>query len=372
MGEDKVRLQVKACGDWLRDEPNDLVRLQVNGTIGSTVTTVVVDSADPSTTAPGNAWGNATHLKPGDLLLVEPSTDNATFNHEIIEVTSVTSATAFEARRGAAGTTAATITNDLYLLKIGSNYAEGTAAPDSASRNPIKYFNYTQIFKDTYEVTGTASQTQTRTGDVLKNEKKRKAFDHARDIEHAILFGQRSEITGSNGKPKRTTGGIRSFIPAATTTILTNGYTMNTILDAIAPMFDFDTEAGDTRAVFAGNNALNYFNKAIIAQSAAVQIEFSGEKMVYGMRFNEYRIPQGTLLIKVHPLLNRNTLYRNSWFVIDFSALRWRPMKGRDTKFMDNIQDKDEDLIRGQWMTEGGLEVRYGGLTCGYVGAFNA
>src|SRR3990167_294148 len=169
VGEDKVRLQVKACGDWLRDEPNDLVRLQVNGTIGSTVTTVVVDSADPSTTAPGNAWGNATHLKPGDLLLVEPSTDNATFNHEIIEVTSVTSATAFEARRGAAGTTAATITNDLYLLKIGSNYAEGTAATDSASRNPIKYFNYTQIFKDTYEVTGTASQTQTRTGDVLKN-----------------------------------------------------------------------------------------------------------------------------------------------------------------------------------------------------------
>jgi hypothetical protein len=372
VGEDKVRLQVKACGLRFRDEPNDLIRLQVNGALSSSATTIVVDSADPSTSAPGNAWGNATHLKPGDLLMVEPAADSATFNHEVIEVTEVVSATQFTARRGAAGTTAASISDNLYLLKIGSNYSEGTAAPDSASRNPIKYFNYTQIFKDTYEVTGTASQTQTRTGDVLKNEKKRKAFDHARDIEHAILFGQRSEITGSNGKPKRTTGGIRSFIPSATTTILSNGYTINNILDALAPVFDFDTEAGDSRAVFAGNNALNYFNKVVAAQTGAVQVEFSGEKMVYGMRFNEYRIPQGTLMIKVHPLLNRNTLYRNSWFVVDFSALRWRPMKGRDTKFMDNIQDKDEDLIRGQWITEAGLEVRYGGLTCGYIGAFNA
>jgi hypothetical protein len=56
-------------------------------------------------------------------------------------------------------------------------------------------------------------------------------------------------------------------------------------------------------------------------------------------------------------------------FIIDFSSLRWRPLKGRDTKMMDNIQAKDEDLQRGQWLTEGGLEVRYGGLTNGYLGA---
>ena len=43
-------------------------------------------------------------------------------------------------------------------------------------------------------------------------------------------------------------------------------------------------------------------------------------------------------------------------------------MKGRDTQTIDNIQNKGEDSTRGMWQTEGGLEVRYGGLTCGYLG----
>ena len=57
-------------------------------------------------------------------------------------------------------------------------------------------------------------------------------------------------------------------------------------------------------------------------------------------------------------------------FIIDFSALRWRPLRGSDTQFKDNVQAKDEDLIRGFWQTEAGLEVRMGGLTCGYIGGF--
>lgn len=239
------------------DEPNDLVRLQVNGALNSAATTVVIDSSDPSASSPGNNWGTAQHLKAGDLLLVEPTADSATYNHEIIKVTGVNSATEFTVSRGAAGTTAATISNDVYLVKIGSSYGEGTSAPAASSRNPIKYYNYTQIFKDTYELTGSAVETRVRTGNTLANEKKRKAFDHARDIEMAVLFGQRSETTGSNGKPQRTMGGIRSFIGSTTTTVFTTAWTMSTFLDAVAPVFDFDTEAGDQRMCFLGNSALN-------------------------------------------------------------------------------------------------------------------
>ena len=355
------------------DEPNDLVRLQVNGAVGNTAveTTIVVDSADPSTSSPTLAWGLATHLKPGDLLMVEPSSDNATFNHEVIKVTNVISTTTFQVQRAAAGTTIGNIANDAWLVKIGSAYAEGTGAPDSTSRNPMKYSNYTQIFKDTYELTKTAAATKVRTGDPLANEKKRKGFDHARDIEMALLFGRKSETTGPNGKPLRTFGGIRSFIGSATTTVLTNGYTLNTVLDAVTPVFDFDTEAGDTRIVFAGNIALNRFNTLIQGQTSAARVNFQGLSKVYGMNFNEYVIPQGRLLIKTHPLLNRHSLYRNSIFIVDPSAIKYRPLKGRDTKFEDNIQTKGEDVIRGQWLTEFGIEVRYGGLTCGYIGAWN-
>lgn len=355
------------------DEPNDLVRLQVNGALGSGDTTIIVDSPDPDAANPKRNWGVAQHLKAGDLLLVEPTLDAAVFAHEVIRVISVSSNTEFVVERGASGTTPAAIANDAFLLLLGSAYPEGTGAPKAASRNPIKYNNFTQIFKDTYEITRTAENTRTRTGDPVKNDKKRKAFDHARGIEMALLWGQKSETTGDNGKPIRTTDGIRKFIGSNTTTILGAAWTLNNFADAVQPIFDFDTEAGDTRIAFCGNAALNHLNKRIMSASgqSALNVNFNGNTKVYGMNFVEYVLPQGRLLLKTHPLMNRHSLYQNAMFVIDFSAMRWRPLKNSDTKFMDDIQTKDEDLRRGQWITEAGLEVRYGGLTCGYIGGFN-
>lgn len=355
------------------DEPNDLVRLQVNGALGSGDTTIIVDSPDPDAANPKRNWGVAQHLKAGDLLLVEPTLDAAVFAHEVIRVISVSSNTEFVVERGASGTTPAAIANDAFLLLLGSAYPEGTGAPKAASRNPIKYNNFTQIFKDTYEITRTVENTRTRTGDPVKNDKKRKAFDHARGIEMALLWGQKSETTGDNGKPIRTTDGIRKFIGANTTTILGAAWTLNNFADAVQPIFDFDTEAGDTRIAFCGNAALNHLNKRIMSASgqSALNVNFNGNTKVYGMNFVEYVLPQGRLLLKTHPLMNRHSLYQNAMFVIDFSAMRWRPLKNSDTKFMDDIQTKDEDLRRGQWITEAGLEVRYGGLTCGYIGGFN-
>lgn len=355
------------------DEPNDLLRLQVNGALGSGDTTIIVDSGDPSASAPGAVYGLATHLKAGDLLMVEPATDAATFNPEVLEVTGVVSATEFTVKRGASGTTAAAIADNLFLLHIGSAYAEGTDAPTATSRNPIKYSNFCEIFKNTYEITGTATETHTRTGDPVKNDKMRKMFDHSRSIELAMLFGQKSEVVGDNGKPKRTMDGLRKFIPAATTTILAGGYTLNDVLDAVTPVFDFDTPAGDTRIAFCGNGALNAWNKKIAAASGmtAVKIDVNQNAKVFGVSFTEFILPQGRIFLKTHPLLNRHALYQNSMFIVDFSALKWRPMRNRDTKFKDNIQNPGEDVRRGFWQTEAGIEVRYGGLSCGYIGGFN-
>lgn len=351
------------------DEPNELVRLTVNGALGTGDTIVAVDSVDPSASAPKTHWGVASHLVPGDLLLVEPAADNATFNHEVIQVVSVISDTQFTVKRGASGTTAAVIANDASLLKIGSAYAEGTASPKAASRNPIKYFNYTQIFKTAYELTGTAEQTRTRTGDPLQNDKRRKAFDHSRDIELALLFGQRSETTGANGKPVRTMNGLRKQV--GNVTVFSSAVTISTLLNAVSPVFDFDSAAGNSRVAFAGNTALNEINK-VIQTDANSQIQWGGKIKQFGMDLRELVFPQGSLFIRTHPLLSRHALYQKSMFLIDFSTIRWRPMKARDTKFMDNIQAKDEDVRKGQWMTEGGLEVQGGGLTSAYLGNISA
>ena len=173
-------------------EPNTLWRGVTSlggGSLTATDTTFTIASADPTTATPGALWSTATHLKNGDVLLVEAAADAATFTNEAVQVQTVLSDTQFTVTRGVGGTTAATIADATGLLLIGSAFAEGTSAPPAVARNPIKYTNYTQIFKDTYELTGTVTETFARTGNAWSNDKKRKMYDHARAIEMSILFG---------------------------------------------------------------------------------------------------------------------------------------------------------------------------------------
>lgn len=348
------------------DEPNDLIRLEINGALNSTATAFVVDSPDPDAANPGRVYGLATHLKPGDLLMVE-KTEAQVLDNELIQVLTVTSGTAFTATRGVAGSAAAAIADNAFLTKIGSAYAEGTAAADATSRNPIKYNNLCQIFKSTYEVTKTAEKTFARTGDVIANDKKRKVFDHSRDIELAFMFGQKFETTGANGKPLRYMGGLREFIPTDTTTIFGTGVTLSVYMDAVSPIFDWDTAAGDERIVFCGNGYLNTLNDLAALNG---QIRFMETIKVFGMNLRRFVLPQGQLFIRAHPLMNRHALYRDSAFIIDFSALKYRML--RDTMAEDNIQTPGDDSRKGQWLSEISLEIRHGGLSCGYHGNFNS
>lgn len=357
-------------------EGNALVRLRVSVTAAATDTLITVDTLDPTGTTLGVNYGTATHLKPGDLLVVEPATsatESGTYAPEMLEVDNVLSDTQFTAKRGVAGSTAGSITSTTFVTLIGSSYAEGTGAPKAVSRNPIKFFNYTQIFKNTYELTGTADKTNFRTGDPWSNDKKRKGYDHSRDIEMSILFGRRSEVTGDNGKPKRTMGGLRTFIPAANTTIfptLTSTTAVNALLDSLSMVFDFNTGAGDTRMAFLGNAAAITLGK-IFNGATNVRINTTERVRVYGIDFQELILPSGRILFKTHPLMSRHGIYKNSAFICDFDAIKWAPLSGRDTKATDDVQTKDEDVRRGFYMTEGGLEVDYGGLTMAYLGNIN-
>lgn len=353
------------------NEGNALVRLQINGALNSTDTLIAVDTVDPTSTTLGANYGTATQLKPGDVLMVEPAADAVAYTSELIEVDNVLSDTQFTAKRGVGGSSAASISNDQWLTLIGSAYAEGTGAPRAVSRNPIKFYNYTQIFKNTYELSGTADHTEARTGSPWSNDKKRKAYDHSRDIEMSILFGRRSETTGDNGKPKRTMGGLRTFIPTSNTTVFGSAVTPSSLITALAPIFDFNTGAGDTRIAFLGNEAA--LQLGIVLNSATnVRINTTERVKVYGIHFQELILPQGRVLFKTHPLLSRHGLYKKSAFVIDFDALKWAPLQGRDTKTKDDVQADDEDVRRGFIQTEGGIEVGYGGLTMAYLGNISA
>lgn len=337
---------------WWEEELN-AIRVAINYTTGyaTSVTSITVDT------------GDAQDLVAGDVLLVEAALTSS-YAHEILVVSSVTSATVLEVKRAQAGTTAATLADNAYLTKIGSVFAEGTASPEAASRNPTKLYNYCQIFKTAYELTKTAELTKTRTGDPLANDKKRKMFDHSVAMELAFLFGKRYETTGSNSKPMRFTGGAlyqMSQSYSASITAFTTTPTENTLLDAVYPIWNYDTEAGSERIGFCGNGALNSLNKLAKA-SSSTRINFDGFVTVYGMKLQRWIFPQGEIYLRTHPLFNTNSRFTNDIFIWDPTAMVYRYM--RDTTFQDNIQAPDEDSRKGQWLTEGGLEMHHAKTSC--------
>jgi hypothetical protein len=334
---------------WYEEEMNAL-RLTVNYTTGFSTT-------DTSITVTSNVT-NAQDCVAGDVFLVEKTLTTA-YDNEIVIVASVTSSTVVVFTRAQAGTSAAPLADGAKLTKIGNTFSEGAAAPSSASRNPTKFYNYAQIFKTTYDITETAARTKTRTGDPIKNDKKRKMFDHSVAMEMAMLFGKRYETTGTNGKPLRYSGGFLWFLSqyaSSMITVFSTTPTETTFTDAVYKVFDYDSGAGDERIVLAGNGFLNSLNKLAATQSRT-RVNFDGIVDVYGMKLQRWVMPQGTIYVKSHPLFNTHTRFTNDAAIIDPTALRYRYM--RDTSFKDNIQANDEDLKKGQWLTECGMEMAH-------------
>ena len=339
------------------EETLKVLRLTVNGAINNVATALVVD-------------GEALNAVAGDLFLVEKTT-TTTYDHELVRVSANPSLdTALTIERGARNSTAAAINDNDTLTKVGNINGEGGEKRKATTRNPTKHENFLQIFKTSYNLSKSAAATKARTGDPLKNDRKRKMFDHAVDQEFAYLFGLPWEDTDDEGNPLTSTGGLLKFLSDTRAvdpvmyghciTIL-NAATFgeDELLDAMHPVFDWNAGgAGNQRIVFAGNGAVNYINKAI-KDSGSTQINYQGTIKSFGMQLRQLSFPQGDFYFKTHPLLNTHPRYKNGMFVINPAGIKHRYLTGRDTKFEDNIQTPGADRIEGQWIGEEGAEFHH-------------
>lgn len=303
----------------------------------------------------------------GDILAVakNPAAAGAsTYNVEHLRVVANPSNdTEITVARGVAGTTAATIADDLYLVKIGSAHAEGGSAPRGTNRNPTKFSNLTQIFKTSYEMTRTATKTNIRTGDPLANDKKRKMHDHSVDIEMALLFGRKLETTGDNSKPLRFMGGLLSFLTTHNftfegTSTASDDWNENNFVDQLNSVFDFGAKEGNERLVFLGNGAAMEINK-LAKGSTQTRINYDGVVKTFGMNLQRWVTPAGEFYFKTHPLMTQHPTLNKAMIIVAPSNLKYRYLTGADTKFEDNIQNPGDDAKKGQWLTECSLEPHF-------------
>jgi len=260
------------------------------------------------------------------------------------------------------------------MMVIGNINEEGAAMPNRLGYNPVKYYNYTQIFRTPLSITRTARETKLRTGDAYK-EMKREALElHGIEMEKAFIFGIPTENTGGTElKPERTTQGILSFVKSNVAANfddfrLNSTYTGKDWDEAgggeawldyfLEQVFRFGSAE---KLALCGSGALLGLNQ--LAKSGA-HINLIPRAAAYGIRVTEWITPFGSVFLKTHPLMSQETTTRYAMVLVEPKNLTYRFVT--DTTFYGEGESKQaapgsnharKDSTDEEFLTECGLEL---------------
>lgn len=287
---------------------------------------------------------------------------------EQILINTVPTGTTVTVARGAGTVAAAAVNNADKWYQVGTAFEEASVRPNAMNINPVQINNLTQIFRNSWAISGSADQVATVAGDTnLAESKQECAAFHAVDIEKALLFSQKSQGT-RNGKPFRTMDGIQQIVgnlayyPSyySTPNVFTAGSTTN--FDQLEAMIDpaynqvTDPMSTTERVAFVGNTAFKTVNK-IGRLSGTYQLE-EGQTS-FGLQFSTFKIARGTIRMINHPLLNSNADWSKMAIILDMSTFNIAYLGNRKTQHKGYNQagseiasDNGIDAIGGTLTTE--------------------
>ena len=289
--------------------------------------------------------------------------------------------------------TVADITDE--VLVIGSAFAEGIVDISTEVYNaPVEVYNYTQIFRTPFSMTGTNVKVPVRydVSGAYKDKAKEHSIQHMIEMEKAFLFGKRhkyvpsgsaSPTTGA-GLPIRTTGGILWYLqqyeaqysvyrggdgsttgPAAVTAdtddekrIIEN--TAGTITEKqydtyLERVFRVTNNTSNEKLVLCGSGFLQTMNQLYRGKTnLTADLPL---KDTYGMNVVKHTCPFGTVYYKTHPLFSQNPTLRYCALFLDVRNMKYRPMEGRDTELLKMRQQNDADYRKDEYLTESGFEM---------------
>jgi len=306
---------------------------------------------------------DSSELVPGSILRYQKAYAGTAAVHtalaEYMLVTSIVDDTHIVVQRGFQGSTAAAIPDDTVLVQTGSAFEQGSNAPQTRAVAPVRNMNYTQIFRDAWDITGTLGAVQMEAGynSVSENKGDCAAF-HAQAIEKTAFFGKKG-LTTYNGRPLSTMDGVESLIQqyapsqlyeAASTT------TYDQLETYLNPCFDTVTDAmnGNVRTLFVGGGALQVINN-IGRLSGTYQI-MDGQTG-FGLQFKQFKTSRGTFNMIEHPIFNTNEDWKRMAVCLDLSSFDFAYLTGRDTMHQEMHTGTGKDATGGVLTSELTLEL---------------
>lgn len=272
--------------------------------------------------------------------------------------------------RGFAGTTATAIDGSVTpkpIQKLGTAYEEGSAKPTSVANLGYPRFNYMQLFRNPWDVTGTARAVEYYTGNIVAKNQRDASLMHAEDIERSMWFARKSYGV-KNNKPFRTMDGVQAQI---TTNVQAAGATTQQfdITNFLQTVFERNIKGKpNERIAFCGNDVVKVVNQ--IAQKDGVMNLQPGQTD-FGMKIMQWLTPFGTITLMTHPLFVENPTWTKDLHVLHPGAvrLRWLRRTHEDRNDRDGTRagaDADFGVFTSELCIEYRAE-RTGGRMTGFT-----
>jgi hypothetical protein len=301
------------------------------------------------------------NVLPGMIMRIERTGENIIIN-------SVTDATDVVVTRAVGTVAAAAILDNDDMYQVGTAFEESSVRPSANNIIPVRVTNLTQIFRNTWSISGSANSTEVIAGDSTEAENRHDcAAFHATNIESAIFFGQKSQGT-RNGQPFRTMDGLINMIEApanyppsygGATNAWIAGSTTNwtQMLGYLDPVFDqtTDPKGARERLLFVGGTS-----KLVINEIARLngQTNLMDGQTNFGMEFSTLTTPRGKFRVIEHPLFNTNSTWARMAVAVDLPTFRLAYLKGRKTSSKEfntsgnQAADNGIDAVGGTLTTE--------------------
>lgn len=273
---------------------------------------------------------DTTNILPGMVLRVDTTGEN-------ILVLTVPSSTSMTVRRAFGTVAAAAIAASVKLWMVGNAYEEASVRPASLLILPVRTTNYTQIFRNTWAVSGTAQATSVIAGGTPDAESRQDcAMFHAIDIEKALIYGQKYQGT-LNSQPIHTMDGLLNVLAvqaAGNITTLGATTTWTQLEAALDPAFNQVTDPKNPamRVLFTSGPARRIIH-AIAKLNSTYMIQ--GQQTEWGLQFDTIKTPRGSFNIVEHPLFNAygaTSTWGKMAIALDLTSYGLAYMQGRKTK----------------------------------------
>lgn len=254
-------------------------------------------------------------------------------DEELMLVTAVDEATKkITVTRGYSETTPVAITKDAEIEFLFNLMEEGGDIPTARYKPRVKNENYTQIFREAVEVSGTAqSIDQYGVGDLYDYEKQKKQLELALQLEKSLING----IKVDNGNIRHL-GGVRQFIKTNVINANNAAVTVDMLRDMVKTVFEKGGLANGGQYVF----IVSAHQKLAISDLQSDKLRITQAENGRGQVVDQLVTDFGTF-----PILMNDNVKNNEIYFVDKNRMSIRPLNDRGFHHIPAAVDGDR--VRG-------------------------